>query len=290
MRSPIFISWEPHPDSSTHCGRRRRIALTLPRALALRGAPLQYNSAFYAYSIGHIQRSIPALNGSDRCCDCRYDRWGNGFSPHSVLCAEAARLGHDDRNDHRVFFHRPTNLRAGLGACFRPLRTQAGSAHWTERLRGGVLCLRVCQCHLVTVPLPRRAGPRRRDDRCAAGVCERYGAFRRSCAFTGLAFGGNECRYDAGPGYRVLCHLLGTTVAGHSRSIAVRRECAICMAMASGIEATACAFGRPKTRMAWTIDGTPQSNRQCPAADFDLCGSHAGFLLPDVGSGALSER
>ena len=183
MRSPIFISWEPHPDSSTHCGRRRRIALTLPRALALRGAPLQYNSAFYAYSIGHIQRSIPALNGSDRCCDCRYDRWGNGFSPHSFLCAEAARIGHDDRNDHRVFFHRPIDLCPGLGPRFRPLRTQAGSAHWTERLRGGVLCLRVCQCHLVTVPLPRRAGPRRRDDRCAAGVCERYGAFRRSFAF-----------------------------------------------------------------------------------------------------------
>src|SRR5262249_41773209 len=84
--------------------------------------------------------------------------------------------------------------------------------------------------------------------------------------------------------------LLGTAVAGHSRSIAMRHECAICMAMASRIEATARPSARPQTRMAWSIDGAPQSNRKCAAADFDLCGSHAGFLLPDIHSGALSER
>src|SRR5947208_7457065 len=136
--------------------------------------PLKYNSAFYAYSIGHIQRSIPPLNSSDRCCDCRYDRRSNGFSPHSFLCAEASRIANNDRNDHRVFFYRPINLLTGMGPCFLPLRTQARAAYRTQRVGGGLLCLRVCECHLVAVPLPGRAGTWWRDDGRAAGVCERH--------------------------------------------------------------------------------------------------------------------
>src|SRR5438876_4451773 len=111
-----------------HQLRFRAVALTLR---TLRGPPLQYNSAFYARSIGQIQRPIPSFDGADRCRDRRYDRRGNGVSSHSVLRSETARVGNDDWNDHRVILHSSTRFRSGMGPCFRSLWTQARAARRT---------------------------------------------------------------------------------------------------------------------------------------------------------------
>src|SRR2546426_1048244 len=79
-------------------------------------------------------------------------------------------------------------------------------------------------------------------------------------------------------------------VFGHSGGITVCCERPVCVAMASGIEATAGACARPQTGMAWSLDGAPQSSGQCTAPDFDLRRGNAGFFLLDLGAGALSER
>src|SRR6266566_2390023 len=87
--------WAGSTDDVAHDRiRAAKMFESLPDLLLIHSAvaavppPLQYNSAFYACSIGQIQRSIPPFDGADRCCDRRYDRRGDGFPSHSVLRSE----------------------------------------------------------------------------------------------------------------------------------------------------------------------------------------------------------
>src|SRR6266566_6908038 len=198
--------WAGSTDDVAHDRiRAAKMFESLPDLLLIHSAvaavppPLQYNSAFYACSIGQIQRSIPPFDGADRCCDRRYDRRGDGFPSHSVLRSETARIGDDDWNNHRVILHSSTVFRSGMGPCFRSLWTQARAAHRTQRIRRGLLCLRVRECGLAVIRLPPRARPWRRDHGRASGVRGRHGTPRRSRALPRLAFGWDECGYDAGP-------------------------------------------------------------------------------------------
>src|SRR5207247_10974880 len=142
--------WAGSTDDGAHDRiRAAKMFGSLPDLLLIHSAvaavppPLQYNSAFYACSIGQIQRSIPPFDGADRCCDHRYDRRGDGFPSHSVLRSETARIGDDDWNDHPVILHSSTVFHFGIGPSFRSLWTQVRARHAAHGIHPGVPYLSV---------------------------------------------------------------------------------------------------------------------------------------------------